>query len=177
MSISDMSVKLVTCTEHHYTKVINTILIISCMQSLMVQHEIFIVKSSPTKLTSKARSAMLLSNMLLNLVSSMRRLLLLTIPMHYPPVVVKTTTKFKWNTTFVTNKRLFFPPLFLFSKSCSSYPSFIVSENIFNEHAYKLVYSMQDQVNKSNITVLISMTRFSFISIYVRWDIIRGAVQ
>ena len=95
MSISDMSVKLATCTEHHYTKVINTILIISCMQSLMVQHEIFIVKSSPTKLTSKARSAMLLSNMLLNLVSSMRRLLLLTIPMHYPPVVVKTTTKFK----------------------------------------------------------------------------------
>ena len=31
----------------------------------------------------------------------------------------------------------------------------IFSENIFNKHAFKLMYSMQDQVNKSNITVLI----------------------
>ena len=65
----------------------------------MIQHELFIVKSSPTKLTSKARSAMLLSNMLLKcarlyLFSSLRTLLLLTIPMHYLPVVVKTTSKF-----------------------------------------------------------------------------------
>ena len=52
-----------------------------------------------------------------------------------------------------------------------------LSGNIFNKHAFKLMYSMQDQVNKSNITVLIIMTRFSIISIYVRWDIIRGAVQ
>ena len=30
-----------------------------------------------------------------------------------------------------------------------------LSGNIFNKHAFKLVYSMQDQVNKINITVLI----------------------
>ena len=51
-----------------------------------------------------------------------------------------------------------------------------ISVNIFNKHAFRLMYSMQDQVNKSNITVLIIMTRFSIIPIYVRWDIIKGAI-
>ena len=43
----------------------------------------------------------------------MRLLLLPTIPipMHYLPVVVKTTSKFKRNTTFITNQRLVISPL------------------------------------------------------------------
>ena len=47
-------------------------------------------------------------------------------------------------------------PALMFQKSKKAQVSDIhISVNIFNEHAFRLMYSMQDKIDKINITVLI----------------------
>ena len=108
VSISHVSVQNLHRLVDRTAQITHALLVVSSVQTLMIEHEGLVIEAFAAELASKAWSAMLLSYVLvqgasLHLLVTVRTLLLLNVPMHPLSVVVKATCKLESNTALIAN--------------------------------------------------------------------------
>ena len=136
VSISHVPIQHLHRLVHCTAQITHTLLVVASVQSLMIEHEGLVVEAFATELTSKARSAMLLPDVLiqgarLHLLVTVGTLLLFSVPVHPLSVVVKATRKLECDTALIADYWFILIPFCLFARSFSSFEIFSFAVFIF----------------------------------------------